>query len=52
MESKAEEFKKKGNEEFQKQNYDQAVQFYTKALGLQENEAIYTNRAISFIHLR
>ena len=33
MESKAEEKKNKGNDEFKKGNYDKAIAYYTEALG-------------------
>ncbi len=64
MESKAEEYKNKGNNEFKKGNYREAIDLYTQALSkpnhlshihvldIKENEAIYTNRAISYIYLK
>jgi tetratricopeptide (TPR) repeat protein len=65
MESRAEEKKNLGNEEFKKGNFLKAAKLYTEALGkthyllpnivridFKENEAIYTNRAASYIALK
>jgi tetratricopeptide (TPR) repeat protein len=52
MDSKAEQLKNKGNEEFKKANYSAAINYYTEALEIHPSEAIYTNRAASFIQKR
>lgn len=59
MEAKSEEKKNLGNEEFKKGNYTKAIKLYTEALSkplvsyalldLHQSEAIYTNRAASYI---
>ncbi|CAJ1063428.1 Hypothetical predicted protein [Xyrichtys novacula] len=47
---KSEEMKKKGNEKFKLQQYDEAVQFYSKAIKFNpENHKVYGNRALCFI---
>ncbi|XP_071317554.1 E3 ubiquitin-protein ligase TTC3 isoform X2 [Trachinotus anak] len=47
---KSEEMKKKGNEKFNKQQYEDAVKFYSKALKYYpDNHIIYGNRALCFI---
>jgi tetratricopeptide (TPR) repeat protein len=63
MESlKAEEMKKLGNEEFQRNNFTKAIKYYTEAISKllsvkfeidhHKNEAIYTNRAASYIKIK
>ncbi|XP_067350334.1 E3 ubiquitin-protein ligase TTC3 isoform X1 [Channa argus] len=47
---KSEEMKKKGNENFQKEQYEDAVKFYSKAIKFYpDNHIIYGNRALSYI---
>ncbi|KAF6738227.1 E3 ubiquitin-protein ligase TTC3 [Oryzias melastigma] len=47
---KCEEMKKKGNENFQKHNYEAALEFYSKALTFYPaNHIIYGNRALCYI---
>ncbi|KAM6907188.1 E3 ubiquitin-protein ligase TTC3 [Xenentodon cancila] len=47
---KSEEMKKKGNEYFQKQQYEEAVIFYSKAIKFYpDNHIIYGNRALCYI---
>ncbi|XP_034540363.1 E3 ubiquitin-protein ligase TTC3 [Notolabrus celidotus] len=47
---KSDEMKKKGNEKFQSQLYDEAIKFYSKAIKYNpENHIIYGNRALCFI---
>ncbi|XP_073335984.1 E3 ubiquitin-protein ligase TTC3 [Pagrus major] len=47
---KSEEMKKKGNENFQKKQYEDAVQFYSKAIKFfPDNHIIYGNRALCYI---
>jgi len=48
-EEKAEELKKLGNEEFQKKNYQKAIEYYSEAIEQSRNEGILTNRAASYI---
>lgn len=54
---KVEEFKKRGNEEFSKGNYDAAITFYTQALSMcPESEkglssVLYQNRAAAYSKL-
>ncbi len=54
-ESKAEEFKTLGNDEFKKSNYDKAVQHYTQAIEIAGESAkvavYYSNRAFTHIKL-
>ncbi|XP_020496201.2 E3 ubiquitin-protein ligase TTC3 [Labrus bergylta] len=50
---KCEEMKKKGNEKFQSQEYEEAVKFYSKAIKLNpENHMVYGNRALCFIRCK
>lgn len=50
---KSEGMKKKGNESFQKQQYDDAVRFYTKAIKYYpDNHIIYGNRALCYIRCK
>ncbi|KAM6983525.1 E3 ubiquitin-protein ligase TTC3 [Tautogolabrus adspersus] len=47
---KCEEMKRKGNEKFQSQEYEEAVKFYSKAIKHNpENHMVYGNRALCFI---
>ncbi|XP_042355060.1 E3 ubiquitin-protein ligase TTC3 [Plectropomus leopardus] len=47
---KSEEMKKKGNDNFQKKQYDDAVKFYSKAIKFYpDNHIIYGNRALCYI---
>ncbi|KAA8586527.1 hypothetical protein FQN60_000363 [Etheostoma spectabile] len=47
---KSEEMKKKGNEFFQKKQYEDAVKFYSKAIKYYpDNHIIYGNRALCYI---
>lgn len=44
--SSAQELKSQGNEAFKAQDYDKAIEFYSKALELDPNEhSIYSNRS-------
>eukprot|EP00933_Yihiella_yeosuensis_P074148 TRINITY_DN82991_c0_g1_i1.p1 TRINITY_DN82991_c0_g1~~TRINITY_DN82991_c0_g1_i1.p1 ORF type:complete len:450 (+),score=100.47 TRINITY_DN82991_c0_g1_i1:103-1452(+) len=45
MSEEAEEFKKKGNEAFKAQNWDEAIKHYNKAISLEPQAAYYSNRA-------
>ncbi|XP_028277332.1 E3 ubiquitin-protein ligase TTC3 isoform X2 [Parambassis ranga] len=50
---KCEEMKKKGNENFQKQQYEDAVIFYSKAITFYpDNHIIYSNRALCYIRCK
>ncbi|XP_076606314.1 E3 ubiquitin-protein ligase TTC3 [Chaetodon auriga] len=50
---KSEEMKKKGNENFQMKQYDDAVRFYSKAIKYYpDNHIIYGNRALCYIRCR
>ncbi|XP_059207602.1 E3 ubiquitin-protein ligase TTC3 isoform X2 [Centropristis striata] len=50
---KSEEMKKKGNENFQKSQYEDAVKFYTKAIKYYpDNHIYYGNRALGYIRCR
>ncbi|KAK2828692.1 hypothetical protein Q5P01_019726 [Channa striata] len=50
---KSEEMKKKGNDNFQKQQYEDAVKFYSKAIKFYpDNHIIYGNRALSYIRCK
>ncbi|XP_029374493.1 E3 ubiquitin-protein ligase TTC3 isoform X2 [Echeneis naucrates] len=47
---KCEEMKKKGNEKFSEQRYEEAVKFYSKAIKYwPDNHLIYGNRALCYI---
>ncbi|XP_068571715.1 E3 ubiquitin-protein ligase TTC3 [Cebidichthys violaceus] len=47
---KSEEMKKKGNENFQKKQYEDAVKFYSKAITFYpDNHIVYGNRALCYI---
>ncbi|XP_044077628.1 E3 ubiquitin-protein ligase TTC3 isoform X2 [Siniperca chuatsi] len=47
---RSEEMKKKGNENFQRQKYEEAVKFYSKAIKYYpDNHIIYGNRALCYI---
>ncbi|XP_047462561.1 E3 ubiquitin-protein ligase TTC3 isoform X2 [Mugil cephalus] len=47
---KSEEMKKKGNENFQKQMYEEAVKYYSKAIKFYpDNHIIYGNRALCYL---
>uniref|UniRef100_A0A8C5G3G8 RING-type E3 ubiquitin transferase n=1 Tax=Gouania willdenowi TaxID=441366 RepID=A0A8C5G3G8_GOUWI len=49
----SEEMKKKGNENFQKMQYEDAVKFYTKAISYYpDNHIIYGNRALCYIRCK
>lgn len=50
---KSEEMKKKGNENFEKQQYEDAVKFYSKAIKhYPDNHKIYGNRALCYIRCK
>ena len=42
---KAEELKKKGNEQLKKKDYDKAISFYTQAIEIKPTAVFYSNRA-------
>ncbi|XP_031724821.1 E3 ubiquitin-protein ligase TTC3 isoform X2 [Anarrhichthys ocellatus] len=47
---KSEDMKKKGNENFQKKQYEDAVKFYSKAITFYpDNHIVYGNRALCYI---
>lgn len=48
-----ETLKIKGNEKFKAKNYDQAIEYYTKAIESKDDEPIaYSNRSLCFINLK
>ncbi|XP_044226029.1 E3 ubiquitin-protein ligase TTC3-like isoform X3 [Thunnus albacares] len=48
--AKSEDMKKKGNESFQKNQYEEAVKFYSKAIEhYPDNHKLYGNRALCYI---
>ncbi|XP_026183559.1 E3 ubiquitin-protein ligase TTC3 isoform X2 [Mastacembelus armatus] len=50
---KSEAMKKKGNENFQKQQYENAVKFYSEAINsYPDNHLIYGNRALCYIRCK
>jgi len=49
--ARAEELKNQGNEEFKNKNYTGAIQKFTQSLELQQNEAVYSNRAFAYISI-
>uniref|UniRef100_A0A667Y0B7 RING-type E3 ubiquitin transferase n=1 Tax=Myripristis murdjan TaxID=586833 RepID=A0A667Y0B7_9TELE len=50
---KCEEMKNKGNEKFQKNKYEEAVEFYSKAINFYPgNHLIYGNRALCYIRCK
>ncbi|XP_074528283.1 E3 ubiquitin-protein ligase TTC3 [Halichoeres trimaculatus] len=53
LKEKCEEMKKKGNEKFQSQLYEEAIKFYSKAIKYNpENHIVYGNRALCFIRCK
>ena len=50
--NKANEFKEKGNHAFQKHNFIEAADWYSKAIHLHQDSAFYSNRAACYIHLK
>jgi Flp pilus assembly protein TadD len=52
LDEKAEQFKNKGNDEFKRQNYTQAIDYYNQAIQCSpKNPAYYTNRCIAYIKI-
>ncbi|KAK1883048.1 E3 ubiquitin-protein ligase TTC3 [Dissostichus eleginoides] len=50
---KSEEMKKKGNENFEKKQFEEAVKYYSKAIKLYpDNHFIYGNRALCYIRCK
>lgn len=45
----AEKYKKEGNTEFTKRNYEKAISSYTKAINLQEKAPYFSNRAFCYM---
>jgi tetratricopeptide (TPR) repeat protein len=53
VEDPAESAKNKGNEEFKKKNFDQAINLYEEAIKLNPNEPLYyNNKAAAYIELK
>uniref|UniRef100_A0A3B4YY58 RING-type E3 ubiquitin transferase n=1 Tax=Stegastes partitus TaxID=144197 RepID=A0A3B4YY58_9TELE len=51
--SKSNEMKRKGNENFQNQQYEEAVKFYSKAIKFYpDNHLLYGNRALCYIRCK
>eukprot|EP00457_Paulinella_chromatophora_P002354 gb/GEZN01002358.1/.p1 GENE.gb/GEZN01002358.1/~~gb/GEZN01002358.1/.p1 ORF type:complete len:524 (+),score=96.97 gb/GEZN01002358.1/:610-2181(+) len=50
--NKQEDFKKKGNSHYRKGEYEEAVEWYTRALEVGRNASILGNRAAAFIALK
>jgi len=49
----AESYKEKGNEEFKKGNYEQAIEFYTYACEMDpRNHIFYTNRSLCYSNMK
>ena len=48
----AEEMKNLGNEEFKKQNFPEAIKYFSDAIDIEPNEAYFTNRALCYISLK
>jgi len=49
----AESYKDKGNEEFKKQNYDKAIEYYTYATEIDpRNHVYYTNRSLCYASMK
>ncbi|XP_036343563.1 tetratricopeptide repeat protein 12-like [Rhagoletis pomonella] len=49
----AQNFRSLGNEAFRKQNYEKAIQMYTKAIEhVKDSPILYNNRALSYLKLR
>ena len=52
LDAKAEKYKNMGNDEFKKQNYQAAINYYSEAIDIKENEpAFFTNRAIAYLKI-
>ncbi|XP_067849412.1 E3 ubiquitin-protein ligase TTC3 [Heptranchias perlo] len=48
----SEDYKKRGNEEFKSENYEAAVDWYSKAIDLRpDNQILYGNRALCFLRI-
>ena len=44
-------YKEQGNQAYKSQNYDKAINYYTKAIEVQEDASFYSNRAICYYNL-
>jgi tetratricopeptide (TPR) repeat protein len=52
LDAKAEKYKNMGNDEFKKQNYQAAINYYSEAIEIKDNEpAFFTNRAIAYLKI-
>ena len=51
MESKAEQKKNRGNEEFKKSNFSAAISCYTDAIEIEPHEMLFSNRAMALIKM-
>lgn len=52
LEVKAENEKSKGNEAFRSADYQEALAYYNRSIGLKPIIAVYNNRAMTYIHLK
>lgn len=53
IEDPAEQAKAKGNEQFKKKNFDEALNYYEEAIQINPNEPLfYNNKAAAYIELK
>lgn len=51
MNSSAQKYKDQGNQAYKAQDYSKAINYYTRAIQIQEDPSFYSNRAICYFNL-